>query len=278
MLDLGCGQGENTVPLLERGPKVLAIDISPELIAITQQRLRDAAGEWAPKTTSPPQLVASAEEVQVAPEPVRADFHYHGDGRTLLSQVAAAYGVTATIDDSVVSRQVRFDIQQVDFYSAMRAACSVTRSFWTALQDKQILVANGKGIEPRANPDGPNPVIPKKKTKQYIGALLNGTLGVIDAPSPAAMARYTQQARKASPTGCQSRGLGQRCLFLGNEPEAGSRDPCARSPRSRTGRWRAPRPSRRARSSARCSAAFRRARSGRRSSRAPRETPPTQRP
>jgi DNA-binding beta-propeller fold protein YncE len=65
--------------------------------------------------------------------------------------------------------------------------------------DKQILVANGKGIEPRANPDGPNPVIPKKKTKQYIGALLNGTLGVIDAPSPADMARYTQQARKANP-------------------------------------------------------------------------------
>ena len=106
-----------------------------------QERLRDAAGEWAPKTTSPPQVVASAEEVQVTPEPVRADFHYHGDGRALLSQVAAAYGVTATIGDSVVSRQVRFDIQQVDFYTAMRAACSVTRSFWTALEDKQILVA-----------------------------------------------------------------------------------------------------------------------------------------
>ena len=106
-----------------------------------QERLRDAAGEWAPKTTSPPQVVASAEEVQVTPEPVRADFHYHGDGRALLSQVAAAYGVTATIGDSVVSRQVRFDIQQVDFYTAMRAACSVTRTFWTALEDKQILVA-----------------------------------------------------------------------------------------------------------------------------------------
>ena len=42
VLDLGCGQGENTVPLIERGANVLAIDISPELIAITQQRLRDA--------------------------------------------------------------------------------------------------------------------------------------------------------------------------------------------------------------------------------------------
>jgi general secretion pathway protein D len=116
----------------------LQLDFANEF---AQQRLRDAAGEWAPKTTSPPQVVASAEEVQVIPEPVRADFHYHGDGRALLSQVAAAYGITATIDDSVVSRQVRFDIQQVDFYTALRAACSVTRTFWTALEDKQILIA-----------------------------------------------------------------------------------------------------------------------------------------
>jgi general secretion pathway protein D len=117
-----------------------ALQLDPQN-EFAQQRLRDAAGEWAPKTTSPPQVVASAEEVRVAPEPVRADFHYRGDGRALLSQVATAFGVIATIDDSVVSRQVRFDIQQVDFYTAMRAACSVTRSFWTALEDKQILVA-----------------------------------------------------------------------------------------------------------------------------------------
>lgn len=65
--------------------------------------------------------------------------------------------------------------------------------------NKQILVANGKGIEPRANPDGPNPVIPKKKTKQYIGALLNGTLSVINSPSPGDMATFSQQARAASP-------------------------------------------------------------------------------
>jgi DNA-binding beta-propeller fold protein YncE len=66
-------------------------------------------------------------------------------------------------------------------------------------ENKQILVANGKGIEPRANPDGPDPSVPHKKTKQYIGGLLRGTLSVIEAPSPEEMARYSQQARKASP-------------------------------------------------------------------------------
>jgi SAM-dependent methyltransferase len=42
VLDLGCGAGQNIVPLLERGARVIAIDISPDLIALAQKRLRDA--------------------------------------------------------------------------------------------------------------------------------------------------------------------------------------------------------------------------------------------
>ncbi len=107
-----------------------------------QQRLRDALGEWAPKTQAPPRVLAEAGEVRVAPNPNRADFHYRGDGRGLLTQVAGAFGVAATFDDSVASRRVRFDIDNVDFYAAMRAACDVTRTFWTPLEEKQILLAS----------------------------------------------------------------------------------------------------------------------------------------
>jgi len=107
-----------------------------------QQRLQDALGEWAPKAQAPPQVLADAGEVRVAPNPIRADFHYRGDGRGLLTQVAGAFGVAATFDDSVVSRRVRFDIDNVDFYTAMRAACDVTRTFWTPLEEKQILLAS----------------------------------------------------------------------------------------------------------------------------------------
>jgi SAM-dependent methyltransferase len=42
VLDLGCGTGENIVPLLERGARVIAMDISPDLVAIAQKRLADA--------------------------------------------------------------------------------------------------------------------------------------------------------------------------------------------------------------------------------------------
>jgi SAM-dependent methyltransferase len=39
VLDFGCGAGENIVPLVERGARVIGIDISPDLIALTRQRL-----------------------------------------------------------------------------------------------------------------------------------------------------------------------------------------------------------------------------------------------
>ena len=40
VLDLGCGSGETLIPLLNRGANVMGIDISPDLIAIAERRLR----------------------------------------------------------------------------------------------------------------------------------------------------------------------------------------------------------------------------------------------
>jgi SAM-dependent methyltransferase len=40
VLDLGCGSGEEVVPLIHRGANVIGIDLSPELIEIAQQRLQ----------------------------------------------------------------------------------------------------------------------------------------------------------------------------------------------------------------------------------------------
>src|SRR5450631_2515943 len=45
VLDLGCGTGENIVPLVSRGAQVVGIDLSPDLIALAQLRLRNAGLE-----------------------------------------------------------------------------------------------------------------------------------------------------------------------------------------------------------------------------------------
>src|SRR5215467_1294174 len=42
VLDLGCGTGENFVPLIKRGARTIGLDISPELIRLAQRRTDDA--------------------------------------------------------------------------------------------------------------------------------------------------------------------------------------------------------------------------------------------
>jgi general secretion pathway protein D len=106
-----------------------------------RERERDALGDALPKTATEPRLLEASAQLRVTPNPVRADFHYRGDGRSLLTAVAEAFGMTASFDDSVVARPVRFDITDVDFYTAMSAAGEVTHTFWTPLQAKQILLA-----------------------------------------------------------------------------------------------------------------------------------------
>jgi len=106
-----------------------------------QQRLRDSLTEWAAPINGTPRVVAESLEVQLAPSAERHDFHFRGDSRALLTQVASAFGVSAESDESVQSKRVHFDIESVDFYTAMRAACEVTATFWVPLSEKQIFLA-----------------------------------------------------------------------------------------------------------------------------------------
>jgi general secretion pathway protein D len=106
-----------------------------------QQRLRDSLTEWNPKATGPARVVAEAASVQVFPNAAPQEFHFRGDSHALLTQVAAAYGITAEFDENIPSRRVHFDIDSVDFYTAMRAAGAVTGTFWVPLSEKQIFLA-----------------------------------------------------------------------------------------------------------------------------------------
>ena len=106
-----------------------------------QERLRDALGDSAPKTTAPPTVVEESPELRLTPSGDHASFHYRGDTRELLNTIAKSFGVAAQIEDSVTSRRVLFDIDDVDFYKAMLVAGQLTKTFWTPLAEKQILIA-----------------------------------------------------------------------------------------------------------------------------------------
>jgi general secretion pathway protein D len=106
------------------------------------QRLRGAVSQFGPHISNVPRVIQNAGEILVQPNPDKKDFSYRGDSRGLLTQVAAAYGVKTSIDDSVTSRQVRFEVTDVDFYTAINLACAVTKTFWTPLQSSEILLAS----------------------------------------------------------------------------------------------------------------------------------------
>jgi general secretion pathway protein D len=103
-----------------------------------QQRLRDALGPLPVHTVGAPELVASINGISAKPREERHDFHYRGDSRGLFTSLASSYGLTIIFDDAFPNRRVRFDIDDVDFPAAMRAAESVTKSFAVPLDDKTL--------------------------------------------------------------------------------------------------------------------------------------------
>jgi len=117
-----------------------ALDLDPEN-QFVRERLEEATLESAPERPRVlPQLV-DAGEIHLEPKPDKATFHFRGDTRALFTELAMAYGVKVQFDDTVVSRQVRFYIDDVDFFTALRMACEVSKTMWAALDAHEVFVA-----------------------------------------------------------------------------------------------------------------------------------------
>ena len=117
-----------------------ALNLDPKN-EFAQERVKDALAESVPMGREHARVVDESNEIRAIPDQTSLDFHYRGDSRGLLNQVAGAFHIEVIMDDSVVSRPVRFDIEGVDFPTAMSAAGQVTHTFWTPMGAKQILVA-----------------------------------------------------------------------------------------------------------------------------------------
>ncbi|MFZ0913713.1 MAG: hypothetical protein WBQ76_13030 [Candidatus Korobacteraceae bacterium] len=114
------------------------------------QRLRDSIPLDEEPVSRNMRVVEQSIPIEVQPTAKHQDFHFKGDGKGLLTQVAQAYGITAQFDDSVPQKRVRFDIEDVNFATAMEAATRVTKTFWVPLSAKQILFA-ADTVENRRN-------------------------------------------------------------------------------------------------------------------------------
>ena len=117
-----------------------AVNLDPSN-KFAQERMRDAVADSTPAPSGPPVVVEQSREIQLAPGHNLASFHFRGDSKELISTIARSYGLSVQIEDSVPSRRVSFDIDNVDFFKAMEAVGAVTKTFWSPLTNKQILVA-----------------------------------------------------------------------------------------------------------------------------------------
>jgi general secretion pathway protein D len=106
-----------------------------------QGRLADALRDVAHPADGLPQLLEESGEIHLQPKSLRATFHYAGDVRSLFTELASAFGMTVEFDDSVQTRQVRFYVDDVDFFTALNLACRVSKTMWTVLDTSQFLVA-----------------------------------------------------------------------------------------------------------------------------------------
>jgi len=125
--------------------QALAVDPNNEY---AKQRLRDATSQPAhaasAPVTQPPALTAVEESKPILLSPASGfkDFHLKGPSRTILQQIADAFGTKVIFDDSVTSKPIRFDMEGVDFFTAFREACTLAHVFWVPLTPKQAILFN----------------------------------------------------------------------------------------------------------------------------------------
>jgi tetratricopeptide (TPR) repeat protein len=115
---------------------------------VSNQSARERLAEATRLSSRPPVVpavqVVDEGEIRLAPKSDVATFHYAGDLRGLFSELAAAYGVTVQFDESLQNRQVVFNVDNVDFFTALKLACQISKTMWAALEPHQLLIADDK--------------------------------------------------------------------------------------------------------------------------------------
>ena len=88
------------------------------------------------------ELLASVDQINLQPAAGKKSFHMQGDTRQLYNQIGAAFGIFMQFDSTMSSRIVRFDLDNVDFYTVMELAGKMTKTFWAPVADHEAMIAS----------------------------------------------------------------------------------------------------------------------------------------
>jgi general secretion pathway protein D len=86
--------------------------------------------------------LASVDQINLQPSPGKKSFHMQGDTRQLYNQIGTAFGIFMQFDPVLSTRILRFDLDNVDFYTVMDLAGKMTKTFWAPVADHEAMIAN----------------------------------------------------------------------------------------------------------------------------------------
>ncbi|MGA3047133.1 MAG: hypothetical protein ABSD67_10950 [Terracidiphilus sp.] len=127
----------------ERAALQHALELDPKNIQVTEHihELADDAVHTQPTSLYAQTGDSIGAPIELAPTSGVHSFHLHTDARQTIQQVFRAYGLEATLDESVRSTPIRFDLDDASFEVATRMVELLTDSFYIPLDAHRALVA-----------------------------------------------------------------------------------------------------------------------------------------
>jgi type II secretory pathway component GspD/PulD (secretin) len=121
--------------------RALALDPTNPQVAEHLGELGDNAASQLPQPLYAETGIQPTSAVAISPLHKTQSFHLNTDLRQIVQQLFRAYGIEATIDDSVRNERIRFDIDDVSFDQAVHAFQLVSHTFYVPLDTRRVLVA-----------------------------------------------------------------------------------------------------------------------------------------
>ncbi|HKF46918.1 MAG TPA: hypothetical protein VKB38_06130 [Terracidiphilus sp.] len=121
--------------------RALELDPQNAMVLEHMRELDGQAGRIADELDSGMKAPEFASPIELSPNPDVKSFHLHTSQRLLIEQVFKAYGIEATLDDSVRSNPTRMDVDDVTFPEAVRILDMLTTSFYVPIDPRKVLVA-----------------------------------------------------------------------------------------------------------------------------------------
>ncbi len=122
-----------------------ARELDPDNLIVTQHldqgSINLAIGEEPGATNASDAISRLAGPIRLASTPGTHSFHRRGDAQELIREVYTAYGIRPTFDPSLTARAIRFDLDDVDFPTAIRVLNQMADVFATPLDTHSVLIA-----------------------------------------------------------------------------------------------------------------------------------------